>query len=50
MRIPKNLGKLLLCIWLIATGLAAFIPALHGLGLVLAIVAIAAGILLLLGK
>jgi len=50
MRLTKNLGMLLLAIWLIAWGLIALIPALNGLGLILAILAIAAGILILLGR
>jgi len=41
---------LLLSIWLIATGLAAFIPAIRGLDLLLSILAIAAGVLILLGR
>ena len=41
---------LLLAIWLILSGLAAFIPALAGLGVILAILAIAAGIFILLGR
>jgi uncharacterized membrane protein YccF (DUF307 family) len=51
MRTIKNLGMLLLGIWLIVTGLlqvvAIPIPA---IGILLAILAIAAGILILLGK
>jgi len=50
MRLTKNLGMLLLGIWLIAWGLVALIPALNGLGLVLAILAIATGVLILLGR
>jgi len=50
MRITKNLGMLLLSLWLIATGLAAFIPAIQGLGLLLSVLAIAAGVLILLGR
>jgi hypothetical protein len=41
---------LLLSVWLIATGLAAFIPAVRGLGPLPSVLAIAAGILLLLAK
>jgi uncharacterized membrane protein YccF (DUF307 family) len=51
MRTIKNLGFLLLGIWLIVTGLlqvvAIPIPA---IGILLAILAVAAGILILLGK
>lgn len=48
--ITKNLGFLLLGIWLIATGLSAFIPVLGTLGLVWALLAIVAGIMILLGR
>jgi hypothetical protein len=48
-KITRNLGMVLLSIWLILTGLAAFIPTISGLGVVLAILAIAAGICILLG-
>jgi hypothetical protein len=50
MRVTRNLGLLLLAIWLIATGLIPFVPALASLGQVLSILAIAAGVLLLLGR
>ncbi len=50
MALTSNLGMLLLAIWLILTGLAAFIPAISGLGVILAIIAIAAGVLILLGR
>ena len=50
MRLTKNLGMLLLAIWLIAWGLVTLIPALNGLGIILAILAIAAGVLILLGR
>jgi hypothetical protein len=50
-KVTKNLGMLLLAIWLIITGL---IPLLHisvsGLGTVMAVLAIAAGGLLLIGR
>lgn len=51
MRVTKNRGMLLLGIWLILTGL---IPVLQlsfaGLGTLMAVLAIAAGILILLGR
>jgi hypothetical protein len=51
MKITKNLGMLLLGIWLIATGL---IPMLNisfsGLGTVMAVLAIAVGALILVGR
>ena len=50
MNITKNTGMLLLGIWLLLTGLASFIPEIGGLGVVLAIVAIAAGIFILMGR
>ena len=49
MRFTRNIGMLLLAIFLIAWGLAQLIP-IGGLGVVLAILAIAAGIFLLLGR
>ena len=48
--LTRNLGLLLLSIWLIATGLAAFIPRIGSLSLILAILAVAAGTLILLGR
>ena len=50
MKLPKNLGMLLMAIWLIAFGLIALIPALSALHPVLAILAIATGVLILLGR
>ena len=51
MKLTKNLGMLLLGIWLIATGLlqvvAIHVPA---IGPILALLAIAAGILILVGR
>jgi hypothetical protein len=48
---PKNLGMLLLGIWLILTGIAAIAPGpFANLGLVLGGLAIAAGVLLLMGR
>ncbi len=49
-KFTRNIGMLLLAIWLIAWGLMALIPALNGLGLVLAVLAIAAGIFILLNR
>jgi hypothetical protein len=49
-RQSQKRGLLVLAIWLIATGLAAFLPALQGLGLLLSLLAIAAGVLILLTK
>jgi hypothetical protein len=50
MKITKNLGMLALSIWLILTGLATFIPAVNGLSLLLAILAIAGGVAILIGR
>lgn len=50
MAITKNLGMLLLGIWLILTGLISFVPAIAGLGVLLAVLAIIAGILILVGR
>ncbi len=50
MRFTRNLGFLLLAIWLILTGLLYFVPALGALGVILALLAIAAGILILIER
>ncbi len=51
MKLTKNLGMLLLGIWLIATGLLQVVSIpIQGIGAVLALLAIAAGVLILLGK
>ncbi len=51
MKLTRNLGMLLLGVWLVLSGL---IPLLHlgfsGLGTLMAILAIAAGALILLGR
>ncbi len=49
MKLPKNLGMLLLAIWLILTGLAGFVS-LGQLGIILNLLAIAAGVLLLMRR
>ena len=49
MRFTRNIGMLLLAIWLILTGLSAFLS-MGGLGVILAVVAIAAGVFILLGR
>ena len=48
MKITKKIGMILLAVYLIAYGLGSFVPALMGLSVVWAIVAIAAGVLILL--
>jgi hypothetical protein len=51
MKVTRNLGMLLLGVWLIATGL---IPLLNvsfsGLGTIMAALAIAAGVLIIVGR
>ena len=49
MKFTKNIGFLLLAIWLILTGLSAFIS-MGGLAVILAILAIAAGVFILIGR
>lgn len=49
-KFTNNIGLLLLAIWLITWGLVALVPALSGLGPVLAILAIAAGVFILLNR
>jgi len=49
MQIIHNIGFILLAVWLILTGLSAFIS-MGGLGIILAILAIAAGIFILIGR
>jgi len=49
MKYNRNIGFLLLAIWLILTGLSAFIS-LGGLGVILALLAIAAGVFILLNR
>ncbi|MDB6072785.1 MAG: hypothetical protein JWO89_425 [Verrucomicrobiaceae bacterium] len=49
MAMNKNLGMLLLAVYLIVSGAAALLG-IGGLGMVLAILAVAAGVLLLMGK
>lgn len=51
MRLTKNLGMLLLAIWLILYGLIALLSlSFAGLGVIMAILAIAAGVLILIGR
>jgi hypothetical protein len=51
MNLPHNLGMILLAIWVIAMGLVqAFTLGFTNMNIILGIVAIAAGILVLLGK
>jgi hypothetical protein len=52
MDFAKNKGMLLLGIWLIVSGVVALVPDVffHGLGVIMAILAILAGIFILLRK
>ena len=51
MRVIRNLGMLLLAAWLILTGLIPlFNLSFSGLGTVMAILAIAAGVLIVVGR
>jgi hypothetical protein len=51
MRLTKNLGMLLLGIWLIVGGLVAVLGlSFAGLPVIMAILAIAAGVLILIGR
>jgi hypothetical protein len=46
----KNLGMLLLGIWLVLFGLAGFVPLIASLGILIPFLAITAGILILIGR
>lgn len=52
LKLPNRLGALLLGIWLIATGVLVLVPSLNfsGAGTILALIAIVAGVLLLLER
>jgi hypothetical protein len=52
MDFTKNVGMLLLALWLIVSGLVALVPVIffHGLGIIMAILAILAGVFILLRK
>jgi hypothetical protein len=51
MRVTRNLGMLLLAIWLIVTGLVPLLNlSFSGFGTVMAILAIAAGVLIAVGR
>jgi hypothetical protein len=51
MRMTRNLGMLLLGIWLILSGLIPLLGlGFSGMGMLMAILAIAAGVLILLGR
>ena len=51
MKITRNLGFMLLGIWLIATGLIPLLSvSFSGLGTIMAVVAVAAGALIIMGR
>ena len=52
MNLTKNIGMLLLGIWLIVSGVVALVPAVffNGLGAIMAILAVFAGIFILMRK
>ncbi len=51
MKVTKNLGMLLLSIWLIVNGLAMLLKfSFEGQPLVMSVLAIAAGVLILIGR
>jgi hypothetical protein len=45
----KTLGQLLLGVWLILMGLTGFVPLIASLGMLIPFLAIAAGVLILIG-
>ena len=50
-RMTRNLGMLLLAVWLILTGLMPLLNlSFQGVGTIMAILAIASGVLLLIGR
>ena len=49
-KFTKNIGMLLLAIWLVAWGLVALVPTLSGLDVVLAPLAIAAAVFIFLDR
>lgn len=46
----KNIGMLLLGIWLILFGLAGYVPLIASLGILLNVLAVTAGVLILIGR
>ncbi len=50
-RFTKNIGMLLLAIWLVLTGLIALLSlSFNGLGIIMGLLAIAAGVFIFLGR
>ena len=50
MRLTKSIGSILLAIWLILWGLMAVVPSLSLPAIFMAVLAIAAGVFILLGR
>ena len=51
MKLTRNIGMLLLAVWLILTGLVPLLSlSFSGLGTIMAILAVAAGVLILVGR
>jgi hypothetical protein len=51
MKVTRNIGMLLLALWLVLTGLIPLLSlSFSGLGIVMAVLAIAAGILIAIGR
>ena len=51
MSVTKNLGMLLLAIWLILTGLLQLVTiSIPAIGLIMAVLALVAGVLILMGR
>jgi len=50
MKLTKNLGMLCLGAWLILMGLAGLVPLVASLGIILPLLAIVAGVLILMGR
>ncbi len=50
LRIQNNLGMLLLAVWLILSGLTPFVPALRSFGQLFPLLALGAGLLILMGR
>jgi hypothetical protein len=51
MKLTRNIGMLLLAVWLILTGLVPLLNlSFSGLGMLMAVLAIAAGVLLAIGR
>lgn len=48
--LTKNIGMLLLGTWLILFGLAGYVPLVASLGILLNVLAVAAGVLILMGR